>query len=184
MTWGADWAGGDSGAVQGRLTNVQQIQATRFAFVAILADRSVVTWGDYRWGGDSIKVQDQLRNVQQIQASMFAFVAILGDGSVATRGHDPSACYGRWGCDSSGRYSGQIQHQLKNVQQIRGLLETEPNWGSWAAILTWRWIRCYLGLWLRCPRSCCPQSASKENHVPVRPILTTGTLILLYESLL
>ena len=135
MTWGADWAGGDSGAVQARLTNVQRIQATRFAFAAILADRSVVTWGDYRWGGDSIKVQDQLRNVQQIQASMFAFVAILGGGSVATWGHDPSACYGRWGYDSSGRYSGQIQHQLKNVQQIRGLLETEPNWGSWADIL-------------------------------------------------
>ena len=65
-----------------RLRNVEQIQATVYAFAAILADGSVVTWGDAGNGGDSSAVRDQLRNVEQIQATSLAFAAILGDGSV------------------------------------------------------------------------------------------------------
>ena len=40
MTWG----GGNSSAVRDQLKNVQQVQATKSAFAAILGDGSVVTW--------------------------------------------------------------------------------------------------------------------------------------------
>ena len=46
--------------MQDQLKNVQQIQASRAAFAAILCDGSVVTWGDAELGGDSTAVQDQL----------------------------------------------------------------------------------------------------------------------------
>ena len=45
VTWGHAEFGGDTSAVQDQLRGVQQIQATHFAFAAILEDRSVVTWG-------------------------------------------------------------------------------------------------------------------------------------------
>ena len=72
--------------MQDQLKNVQQIQATKQAFAAILGDGSLVTWGHPDKGGDSSAVQDQLKNVQQIQAGEQAFAAILGDGSVVTWG--------------------------------------------------------------------------------------------------
>eukprot|EP00435_Cladocopium_sp_Y103_P046371 s1557_g13.t1 len=108
VTWGKEDQGGDSSTVQDQLRNVQQIQATHFAFAAILADGSVVTWGDPRRGGDCLAVQDQLRNVQQIQATGGAFAAILADGSVVTWG-DP---------DYIGDCSA-VQDQLVNVQHIQ-----------------------------------------------------------------
>ena len=43
MSWGHADCGGDSSAVQDQLKNVQQIQATDFAFAAILVDGYVVT---------------------------------------------------------------------------------------------------------------------------------------------
>ena len=52
MTWGDADYGGDSSTVQHQLKNVQQIQATRKAFAAILGAGSVVTWGDADCGGD------------------------------------------------------------------------------------------------------------------------------------
>ena len=69
VTWGTADVGGDSSAVQDQLKDVQQIQATKTAFAAILEDGSVVTWGSAAYGGDSSAVQHQLRGVQQIQAS-------------------------------------------------------------------------------------------------------------------
>ena len=74
---------------------MQQIQASKGVFAAMLSDGSVVTWGNAFHGGDSSAVQDQLRDVQQIQASNGAFAAILGDGSVVTWGD------AGWGGDSS-----------------------------------------------------------------------------------
>ena len=44
--------------------NRVQVEATGWAFAAILGDGSVVTWGDARHGRDSSAVQDQLKNVQ------------------------------------------------------------------------------------------------------------------------
>ena len=43
VTWGDSDCGGDSSAVQDQLKNVQQVQASNFAFAAILSDGSVVT---------------------------------------------------------------------------------------------------------------------------------------------
>lgn len=53
VTWGSQAHGGDSSLVRDQLKNVQQLQATHFSFVAILADGSVVVWGDPVRGGDS-----------------------------------------------------------------------------------------------------------------------------------
>ena len=50
MTRGHAGSGGDSSAVQDQLKNVQQIQACKDAFAAILGHGSVVTWGDARCG--------------------------------------------------------------------------------------------------------------------------------------
>ena len=69
VTWGDRRFGGDSSRVQEQLRNVQHIQATHYAFAAILDNGSVVTRGDPDCGGDSSRVQQQLRNVQHIQAS-------------------------------------------------------------------------------------------------------------------
>ena len=73
-------------SVKERLKNAQQVQATRFAFAAILGDGSIVSWGSRAFGGDSCAVQNQLKNVQQIQATESAFAAILRDGSVVSWG--------------------------------------------------------------------------------------------------
>ena len=108
VTWGDPGYGGDSSEVQDQLKGVQQIQATAYAFAAILADGSVVTWGDPGFGGDSSEVQDQLKGVQQIQATYSAFAAILADGSVVT-----------WGNPDYGGDSSEVQDQLKGVQQIQ-----------------------------------------------------------------
>ena len=77
VTWGEASCGGDSTAVQNRLSNVQQIHASRKAFAAILADGSVVAWGDAKYGGDSSAVQDQLSHVQQIQVVMRLLLPFL-----------------------------------------------------------------------------------------------------------
>ena len=45
VTWGDEYAGGDSSDVRDQLRGVQQIQATERAFAAILADGLVATWG-------------------------------------------------------------------------------------------------------------------------------------------
>ena len=60
MTWGDATFGGDSSAIQDQLSNVQQIQASFGAFLAIRGDGSVVAWGNVGMGGDSSAVQDQL----------------------------------------------------------------------------------------------------------------------------
>ena len=54
------------------------IQATPYAFAAILGDSSVVTWGRAGYGGDSSVVRHQLKNVQQIQATNAAFACDFG----------------------------------------------------------------------------------------------------------
>ena len=84
---------------------MKEIQATRTAFAAILADGGVVAWGDPEDGGDSRPVQHQLRNVEQIQASAYAFAAVLKDGSIVT-----------WGLpECGGELPGTFQHQLMNL---------------------------------------------------------------------
>lgn len=88
LTWGDQELGGDSSEVRDQLIGVQQLQATRGAFAAQLADGSVVTWGDPDDGGDSSHVQAQLVRVQSVMATDHAFAALLADGSVVTWG-DP-----------------------------------------------------------------------------------------------
>ena len=87
MTWGDKRLGGDSSAVQDRLQNVQQIQATKHAFAAVLYDKSVVTWGSGSSGGDSSAVQSELKNVRQIQSNKRSFAALLDDGSYIPLGN-------------------------------------------------------------------------------------------------
>ena len=89
---------------------MQQLEANRSAFAAILADSSVVTWGCGP-SGDSSAVQDQLKRVQQIQAIVRsdAFAAILADGSVVT-----------WGASTCGGDSSAVQTQIQNVHKVYG----------------------------------------------------------------
>ena len=61
-----------------------QIQATAYAFAAILADGSVVAWGNPDHGGDCSPVQDPLKSVQQIQATEGAFAAIWVTGCLGS----------------------------------------------------------------------------------------------------
>ena len=85
-----------------QLKNVQQIQATRAAFAAILGDGSVVSCGCHptvNGRGDTRAARDQLR-----------MAAILRDGSVVT-----------WGSADSGGDSSTVRDQLENVQQIQAL---------------------------------------------------------------
>ena len=84
VTWGHPGRGGDSSSVQDQLKGVVQIQATHYAFAAILEDGSVVSWGDNASGGTSAHVQKELKGVQQIQGTHAAFAAILEDRSVVT----------------------------------------------------------------------------------------------------
>lgn len=86
MTWGEQYSGGDSAAVQDQLKDVRQLSATDLAFAAIRADGSVVTWGDPHSGGDSRAVQSELQNVQLIRGSSTAFAAILANGGCVTWG--------------------------------------------------------------------------------------------------
>ena len=122
MTWGNARHGGDSSAVQARLQDVRQIQATStawqrnrcdlrgvrqiqatlYAFAAILGNGSVITWGAPDCGGDSSAVQAQFRDARSIQA------AILADGSLLA-----------WGNDDFGGDSSAVQTQLVGVQQIQ-----------------------------------------------------------------
>jgi hypothetical protein len=54
---------GDSSEVKDQLKGVQQVQAMRYAFAAILATGSVVTWGHPEYGGDSSVVAAQFAYV-------------------------------------------------------------------------------------------------------------------------
>eukprot|EP00913_Durusdinium_trenchii_P019074 g17926.t2 len=95
--------------VQDQLKHVREIQASRSAFAAVLADGSIVAWGNAREGGDmSVSIREQLRDVQELQASDGAFAARLADGSVVT-----------WGSPRCGGDCSQVQAQLKGVRMIR-----------------------------------------------------------------
>ncbi|OLQ00879.1 hypothetical protein AK812_SmicGene16413 [Symbiodinium microadriaticum] len=117
VTWGHAAGGGDSRDVQDELKNVQQIQATGYAFAAILADGSFKPLAvlllpflplDLSSKPPEAMLEDELKNVQQIQATGYAFAAILADGSVVT-----------WGDPAAGGDNSAVQNQLKNVQQVQ-----------------------------------------------------------------
>eukprot|EP00439_Symbiodinium_sp_Y106_P065820 s16_g10.t1 len=108
-----------------------QVQATGYAFAAVLGDGSVVTWGHYQCGGDSSPVQDQLKDVQQIKSSNSAFAAVLSDGSVVSWG------YPRFGGDSSA-----VQEQLSNVQQIGACSSAFAAVLGDGSVLTWGLAEC------------------------------------------
>ena len=60
--------------MQEQLRNVQHIQATKYAFAAILESGAVVSWGRVDLGGNSSELRVQLGNVHHIQATTSAFV--------------------------------------------------------------------------------------------------------------
>ena len=126
VTWGNAKFGGDSSAVQDRFRSVQQLEATSFAFAAILADRSVVTWGNPANGGDSSAMRDQLKGVVQVQAAHQAFAAILTDGSVVT-----------WGAPRFGGDSSKVQDLLRNVQQLAATMHAFAAILENGSIVTW-----------------------------------------------
>ncbi|CAJ1441863.1 unnamed protein product, partial [Effrenium voratum] len=126
VTWGDPQWGADSSHVQKQLRNVQHIQATAGALVAILESGAVVAWGFAQYGGDSSQVQEQLRNVQHIQATGRAFAAILESGAVVT-----------WGDPEEGGDSSQVQEQLRNVQHIQATDHAFAAILKSGAVVTW-----------------------------------------------
>ena len=122
VTWGSEDYGGDSSAVRDQLKGVQQIQAARGFFAAILADRSVVTWGFEDFG----RRRDHLKGLQQIQATQRAFAAILEDGSVVT-----------WGRENYGGDSSAVRDQLKNAQQIQAAYTAFAAILADGSVVTW-----------------------------------------------
>ena len=104
VTWGNQEAGGDSRAVQEKLQNVQQIQATLRAFAAICDDGRIVSWGDPDFGGDASKVQCRLHNVESVVATTSAFAAILMDGSIVV-----------WGDPANGGDDQKVQDLLREL---------------------------------------------------------------------
>ena len=116
--------------VQDQLRNVRQVQATKFAFAALLADGSVVTWGDPRYGGDSSKVQSRLQGVEQVEATHMAFAAILRDGSVVT-----------WGFPLGGSDTSDVRDELRNVKQVRGTSSAFAAILQDGSVVTWGFPR-------------------------------------------
>ena len=85
----------------------EHIYLNRYAFVAKLADETIVTWGDSSYGGDSSDVQAYLKQVETIYSTNYAFAAKLADGSVVT-----------WGDPNYGADSRSVQSELKQVETI------------------------------------------------------------------
>ena len=132
VTWGRPDSGGDSSEVQDRLRHVQQVHATSFVFVAILADGSVVTWGDpdvhpdFQWDLSDPTVQDQLRSAKQIQSTRGALAAILVDGSILAEGDSD------FGGDSSA-----VESQLRSVQEIQATARAFAAILADGSVVTW-----------------------------------------------
>eukprot|EP00435_Cladocopium_sp_Y103_P029932 s1438_g7.t1 len=96
------------GIVQAQPRDAQSLFLTERAFVAVLANRSVVTLGmNDQGGGDSSSVQHQLDGkVRHIAATRSAFAAFLVDRSVVT-----------WGCFEEGGDASEVQNQLYKIYQ-------------------------------------------------------------------
>ena len=108
--------------MRAQLVDAQQIQATKGAFAAILADGSVVTWGNPVTGGTCIHVQSQLRRVSQIQATDRAFAAITEGGSIVA-----------WG---DVRYGGDRAFGATTpVEPLQGVQAIQANYVAFAALL-------------------------------------------------
>ncbi|CAK9002900.1 Probable E3 ubiquitin-protein ligase HERC2 (HECT domain and RCC1-like domain-containing protein 2) (HECT-type E3 ubiquitin transferase HERC2) [Durusdinium trenchii] len=127
VTWGWAESGGDSSRVEGRLREVQELQATSGAFCALRADGRVVTWGRPLYGGHvPPEVSEQLREVQEIQASSGAFAALRRNGVVVA-----------WGDPSFGGDCSEVQEQLTQVRQIQSTVSAFAAISSAGTVVTW-----------------------------------------------
>jgi alpha-tubulin suppressor-like RCC1 family protein len=114
VTWGLDYAGGNSTEVAGNLTsNVTAVYSTSSAFAALKTNGSVVTWGNAYAGGDSTEVAGNLTSeVTAVYSNEQAFAALKTDGSVVTWGNsfsggDSSALAGNLSSNVTAVYSNQ-----------------------------------------------------------------------------
>ncbi len=107
VTWGSVNDGGDSSAVQDKLTDVNEIYSNNSAFAALKSDGSVVTWGNSARGGDSSAVTNELINVTKIFSNNYAFAVLKSDGTVVT-----------WGDNNRGGDSSNVTNELTDVTTI------------------------------------------------------------------
>jgi len=117
VTNGPGRYGGDSSHVQSQLKNVKMIVSSRYAFLALLGDSSIVTWG----GQYDIhqEIQPRLHNVQMVFSNNFAFAALLGNGRVISWGEE--------------YYGGNILTQFKpNYTHVKMIFSTQR---AFAALL-------------------------------------------------
>merc|ERR1712010_178464 len=96
------------GALQSKITTATALQATDYAFAAVLADKTVQAWGDAKNGGElTDQLTSDLQSVSKLYANHVAFAAIKDDGSVVT-----------WGDQANGGDSSSVAASLVNVKYI------------------------------------------------------------------
>ena len=110
ITWGADYAGGDSSTVASLLlSGVVKVFSTDLTFAALKTGGEVVAWGDNGLGAASANVQSLLRSgVSTLYTTSNAFAAVKLGGGVVTWGHS------FYGGDSSA-VAGGIASNVKRI---------------------------------------------------------------------
>jgi alpha-tubulin suppressor-like RCC1 family protein len=104
--WGYPFYGGAT--PQPKITTATALQATDYAFAAVLADKTVQAWGDAKNGGElTDQLTSDLQSVSKLYANHVAFAAIKDDGSVVT-----------WGDQANGGDSSSVAASLVNVKYI------------------------------------------------------------------
>jgi hypothetical protein len=118
--WGSLHYGGNQNGP--KITTATALQATDFAFSAVLDDDTVQVWGDAKNGGN---LDDATRNlltdyggVSKLYANHVAFAAVTKNGRVVT-----------WGDQSNGGDSSSVTSDLVDVKYI------EPSGSAFTAVV-------------------------------------------------
>jgi len=120
--WGSEYYGGKQDGP--KITTATALQATEFAFSAVLADDTVQAWGDAKNGGNlDDATRDLLKTaeyggVSKLYANHVAFAAVTNTGRVVT-----------WGDQSNGGDSSSVTSDLVGVKYI------EPSGSAFTAVV-------------------------------------------------
>ena len=123
-TWGDVLDGGNSAAVRDQLRGVQKIQATGYAFAAIVEDGSVITWEALAVTVQQFKIS--WRVCSRFRPHTLRLLPFLEDGSVITSGD------AEHGGDSS-----PVRDQLTGVQQIQATVSAFAAILEDGSVVTW-----------------------------------------------
>jgi len=132
-----------------KLTGVEKIYSTAYAFAALLYDKSVFVWGRPSFGGSSVYGDSKYRGfiytgngindgngikltgVEKIYSTYGAFAALLSDGSVFVWGGPYSGGSNVYGDDT---YRGYIYDGDGSI--LLGVVKIYSTYGAFAALLS------------------------------------------------